>query len=201
MPKSYSDKERNQIIKKLKDEAAICMIQYGVRKTTVDELVKRVNIPKGTFYLFYTSKELLFFDVINDLHKSVETKLQEEMALLGGDINCDNLTELILGLYKTVDENNLLKIMTNGDLEIIMRKLPEEIVQEHFAHDDNNVEKLLSFFLIGKNHNLEHFSGAFRAVFLTMLHKREIGNEIYDDALKIMIRGIVMQLFEEDSND
>nr|WP_277934491.1 TetR family transcriptional regulator [Parablautia intestinalis] len=26
--------------------------------TTVDEVVKRVNIPKGIFYLFYKSKEL-----------------------------------------------------------------------------------------------------------------------------------------------
>ncbi|MFR5759913.1 MAG: TetR/AcrR family transcriptional regulator [Bacteroides cellulosilyticus] len=31
-----------------------------VRKTSVDELVKYANISKGAFYLFYTSKELLF---------------------------------------------------------------------------------------------------------------------------------------------
>ena len=52
MPKSYSDQEREYIKKRLKDEATKCLIQYGVRRTTVDEIVKRVNIPKGTFYLF-----------------------------------------------------------------------------------------------------------------------------------------------------
>ena len=31
------------------------MQKKGVKKTTVDELVKRVGIPKGTFYLFYPS--------------------------------------------------------------------------------------------------------------------------------------------------
>ncbi len=59
MPKSYSDKERDNN-KRLKEEARLCMEQYGIRKTTVDELVKRVKIPKGTFYLFFQSKELLF---------------------------------------------------------------------------------------------------------------------------------------------
>ncbi|MDY4210978.1 MAG: TetR/AcrR family transcriptional regulator [Treponema sp.] len=34
-----------------------------MKKTTVDELVKRTGIPKGTFYLFYPSKEILLFDI------------------------------------------------------------------------------------------------------------------------------------------
>lgn len=59
MPKCYSEQEREYTIKRLKEEAAACMGQFGIRCTTVDELVKRVNIPKGTFYLFYKSKELL----------------------------------------------------------------------------------------------------------------------------------------------
>lgn len=39
------------------------MQEKGVKKTTVDELVKREGIPKGTFYLFYPSKEMLLYDV------------------------------------------------------------------------------------------------------------------------------------------
>lgn len=60
MPKSYSDKEREYIIKRLKEEARLCMEQYGIRKTTVDELVKRVKIPKGTFIYFFNQKNCSF---------------------------------------------------------------------------------------------------------------------------------------------
>ena len=59
MPKIYSEEEKKQIIQRLKEEANILMQEKGVKKTTVDELVKRVGIPKGTFYLFYPSKEML----------------------------------------------------------------------------------------------------------------------------------------------
>ena len=62
MPKSYSEQEREYIRNRLKEEAAKCLASYGVRRTTVDEIVRRVNIPKGTFYLFYPSKELLLFE-------------------------------------------------------------------------------------------------------------------------------------------
>ena len=47
MPKLYSDEEKKNIIAKLKKEANTLMQEKGVKKTTVDELVKRVGIHKG----------------------------------------------------------------------------------------------------------------------------------------------------------
>ena len=73
MPKCYSDQEREYIKKRLKEEAVACMGQFGIRRTTVDELVKRVNIPKGTFYLFYPSKEMLLFDVSQENINLIKT--------------------------------------------------------------------------------------------------------------------------------
>ena len=80
MPKRYSEEERAYIRKRLKEEAVSCMGQFGIRRTTVDEIVKRVNIPKGTFYLFYKSKELLLFDVIQEQHELINQKLYQEIS-------------------------------------------------------------------------------------------------------------------------
>lgn len=85
MPKSYSEQEREYIKTRLKEEAAKCLAQYGVRRTTVDEIVKRVNIPKGTFYLFYKSKELLLFDVFwNSMRLSVVNCIRPFLMLPAG---------------------------------------------------------------------------------------------------------------------
>ena len=197
MPKTYSDKEREHIIKRLKEESAVCLALYGVKKTTVDELVKRVNIPKGTFYLFYSSKELLLFDVINDLHNEIKNKLLSEVNSYQGKFTCDELTNLLFKFFKKVDSTCLLNIMTNGDLELLMRKLPNEIVKEHLHHDDGIMEQLILYIPQAKGKNIEFFSGAMRGIFLTMLHKREIGEEIFDDSLKLMIKGLVIQLMGE----
>ena len=70
MPKTYSENERAYIQERLKTEAKKCLATYGIRKTTIDELVKRVGIPKGTFYLFYESKEQLLYEVIMESDKS-----------------------------------------------------------------------------------------------------------------------------------
>ena len=75
LPKAYSDQEKEYIRKRLKEEAAKCLAQYGIKRTTVDEIVQGVKIPKATFYLFYQSKEMLLFEVILEQHDLIEEKL------------------------------------------------------------------------------------------------------------------------------
>jgi AcrR family transcriptional regulator len=198
MPKSYSSQEKEYIVKRLKDEAYQCLDLYGVKKTTVDELVRRVNIPKGTFYLFYDSKEMLLFDVINDLHDEIQNHFLKEANLIKGKITSQNLTNLLFKIYKKVDDTFLLKMMTNGELELLMRKLPNEIVEKHLSDDYAMMEKLMELIPHAKEKNMQYFSGAMRGVFLTMIHKREIGEEVFDGSLKLMINGLVIQLMEEE---
>lgn len=196
MPKSYSDKEREYIIKRLKEEASLCMEQYGIRKTTVDELVRRVKIPKGTFYLFFQSKEVLFFEVLRDIHDSVQKQILYEIGRIDENITCEQLTEIFMKFYKLVDSTSILNIMVSGELEILMRKLPDSIMEEHFKHDDFEIGEIISYIPNAKNKDIESFSGAFRAVFLTMLYKREVGSDCFEDALRLMINGLVIQLIK-----
>lgn len=65
---THDQKEANYIKKRLKEEAGICLAQFGIKGTTGDELVRRVKIPKVTIYLFNKSKELLVFEVLMEQH-------------------------------------------------------------------------------------------------------------------------------------
>ncbi|MEA4845782.1 MAG: TetR/AcrR family transcriptional regulator [Clostridiaceae bacterium] len=197
MPKTFSEGERTYIKKRLMEEAQVCLTQFGMRKTTVDELVKRVNIPKGTFYLFYPSKEMLFFDVFCALHDELQADVLRQVDELHGNINADTITELIFRLYKQVDSTFIYSFAASGDLELLVRKLPSEIAEAHARKDDFSMEKLLSMLPgVHVEGNTKIFSAALRAVFCTMAHKREIGEDVFDDTIRVMLRGVVTQLFE-----
>lgn len=196
MPKTFSDTERAYIKKRLMAEAQACLAQFGMRKTTVDELVKRVNIPKGTFYLFYPSKELLFFDVFCTLHDELQTTLLYWIDELRGNINADTVTELVFRLYKQVDSTFIYSFIASGDLELLVRKLPPEVAKAHAQKDDFSMERLLSLLPgVRTEGNIKIFSAVLRAIFCTMLHKREVGEDVFDDAIRVMLRGVVLQLF------
>jgi len=198
MPKALSENERTHIKRRLMEEAEICLLKYGLRKTTVDELVQRVRIPKGTFYLFYESKEMLFYDVILVFHEQIQSELMEKLGGLVQSLTPDAMTDVIFGLYKRVESSFLYPLMMNGEVELLMQKLSPEMVEAHAHTDDLQVEQLVHLVPNIRPEKVPHFSAALRAIFLSMLHKREIGEQVFGEALYILVRGVVRQMFEQE---
>ena len=144
MPKTYSEQEREYIDKRLREEAMNCMAAYGIRKTTVDELVRRVRIPKGTFYLFYESKEQLLFQVLMEFHKTIEKQLLEKAeSLAGRKPDVEAVTDMLMDFFMKADEAPVIRLMTSGELEILARKLPKEELLAHFTEDAGMVETVV----------------------------------------------------------
>ena len=120
MPKSFSEQEREYIRQRLKEEAAKCLAQYGVRRTTVDEIVKRVNIPKGTFYLFYKSKELLLFEVIQEQQKNINLELYQAFSdIVDMELSAEKLTDMIFEFYKKTEKMLVLKLYDGFELDLL----------------------------------------------------------------------------------
>ncbi|MDD4125648.1 MAG: TetR/AcrR family transcriptional regulator [Eubacteriales bacterium] len=196
MPKTFSDREREYIRDKLKSESRLLFSQYGVKKTTVDEIVKRVKIPKGTFYLFYESKELLLFDIIMEEQAAIQGELINAVAGLGGKITKERFSALIYALFKRATESFLFPVFTNGEYELIFRKLPPEALARNIKEDNKSIEKLFSLIPQAKGKDMSVYGGAIRGITLLALHKDEIGELIFDDALKLLIDGLTEKLFE-----
>lgn len=193
MTKAFSEKEREYVQNKLKEVALSCLKQYGARKTSVDELVRLTGISKGSFYSFYPSKELLFFEVIEEHHDAIQQDVIEQISVLSQSPTCDDFAELLFRAYKQMDGSFLLQMSVNGDLEYLMRKLPDEIVAEHHQHDDVALKLIISKIPFARKEDIPVFAAGLRAIFLTLLHKREIGIEVYDQVLLDLLKGFCKQ--------
>ncbi|AEE17238.1 TetR/AcrR family transcriptional regulator [Treponema brennaborense] len=204
MPAPLSEKERAEIKRRLTDAAESCLKTTGIRKTSVDELTRRAGIAKGTFYLFYPSKELLFFDVINAFHETAERLLAarlKEVAYLDArrtlySVAPSVLADIFTDLFRFADGSFMPELIRNGELEYLMRKLPDEAVAAHHAADAAMFERLTAVLPdgMGKKHTAEVVSAAFRLLFLTLLHKREIGEAVYFDAVGLLLNGLIKEL-------
>ena len=195
MPKCYSDQEREYIKKRLKEEAAVCMGRFGIRRTTVDELVKRVNIPKGTFYLFYKSKELLLFDVIQEQHERVNQKLYQAISDVDGpSFSAEKLTDMIFEFYKMTEEMPIFRLMDSEEIELLVRKLPREVVEAHLQDDTDTIQKIFALLPVKKEVDVKVLSAAFHAIYYATLHKKEIGEEHYERALYTLLYGLATQI-------
>ena len=62
MPR-FSELERERIRQKLMVEGERLFTTFGIKKVSIDEIVRASGIAKGTFYAFYPSKEHHYMDI------------------------------------------------------------------------------------------------------------------------------------------
>jgi AcrR family transcriptional regulator len=200
MVKAFTEKEKEFIGEKLKEAAKECLGRYGVKKTTVDQLVEMAGISKGAFYNFYPSKEVLFFTVLEDYQDEV---IQDLTNSIGGrdNVTADDFTELVYKLYRDVNRSFVMNIVGNGEIELLLRKLPEELIIRHHSFDDLLAQKLLANFELKSGVDVAVVCASLRAVFMCMLHVKEIGEKDFDRVLKLLIRGLAQQIIEEASRN
>ena len=193
MPKQYSEKEKEIIKAELLHYAAECMGTYGIKKTTVDELVRLAKIPKGTFYLFYESKEMLLMEVVMQWHEKIEQAMIQKIIKKSGNVGVEELTEIFYQCILSVEETGLAKLIASGELEVLMRKMPETYVQGHMEHDEDMLLSLKKIVPNMRKMETGPYSAALRGVFGLLLYEREMGTHFHE-AIRVMLRGIVMQL-------
>ena len=197
MATAFTSEEKEVIRKKLHKVAKECLQRYGVKKTTVDQMAAMVDISKGSFYNFYSSKEMLFFAVLEEYQIDVMNRLTEQLGM-ETKIDTNRLVQLLYDFYQDFRYSFMYTIFKNHEMELLVRKLPKEAITNHHLIDDRMVKKIVSRINIRENVSVEIVSALFRTIAMTILHIEEIGEEQFDTTLKLVIQGIVEQITKED---
>ena len=197
MATAFTTEEKEVIRKKLHKVAKECLQRYGVKKTTVDQMAAMADISKGSFYNFYSSKEMLFFAVLEEYQIDVMDRLTEQLDM-EAKIDTNRLVQLLYDFYQDFRYSFMYTIFKNHEMELLVRKLPKEAITNHHLIDDRMVKKIVSRINIRENVSVEIVSALFRTIAMTILHIEEIGEEQFDTTLKLVIQGIVEQITKED---
>jgi AcrR family transcriptional regulator len=198
MATAFSENERERIRIKLNHAAQECLGKFGVKKTTVDQLVQITGISKGAFYIFYPSKEILFFTVLEEYQRDLMEEIFSKFDKTH-HISAQEFSQLIYEIYQKVRHSFMMNIVQNQEFEYLMRKIPEEYIQKHHSFDDMLAIKLLSRLKVKKDIDAGIVTTSLRAIFMSMLHVKEIGEKDFDKVLKLLITGLAQQLIEEET--
>ena len=200
MATAFTNEEKEVIRKKLHKAAKDCLQRYGVRKTTVDQMVAMSDISKGSFYSFYSSKEMLFFRVLEEYQIDIMNRLEEQLEQ-ENQINANQFVQLLYDFYQDFRYSFVFTIFKNHEMELFIRKLPKEVITTHQLLDDRMAEKIVSRINIRETVSVEIVSALFRTIAMSILHIEEIGEKQFNTILKLLIQGIVGQIIEEDNGE
>jgi len=198
MPKGFSEREKERIRAGLLAQGQALFSAHGLRKTNVEDLTKAVGISKGAFYLFYDSKEALFFDIIKQFEQEFRATLFREVWQPGVSArqHVKTLFMRALTVWKT---HPLLRSFGQEDYAYLLRKLPQERMQAEILDDDRFTAELIAQWeragiVIAGDPKV--VAGLMRALFFVSLHQPEFNQDVYPQMFDLLLDLVVSHLVQ-----
>ena len=193
MALAFTKEQEKEIVSRLKKAAREGIAKAGMRKTTVDTLVQAAGISKGAFYKFYTSKELLFFELLEDLHPEVYTIAAGVLVENAALPPVERTAKAVLASCRIMGESKLLAFAA---LEVtdLLRSIPHEVLEEHYHSDEVHIRALLEEAGLKPEGGMELAAATVRGLMLTLSLQPEIGS-LYPQVLETLVYGSCARLF------
>lgn len=195
MPKKYSVQEKENIRKDLLLHASRSLFHKGVQDISVDELVKKAGIPKGTFYLFYKSKEELFIDLLVSFRLDVQEEMLSMLQELDENHIVTSLTTVFSHLAEELYSKGVYRLLDEQQLQIISRKSDEDIFKRESGALLDFFKELFGYFAIDDSSDIAAFFSAFMMIVFSMESAQRIKNPL--SAWRLLLRGLMLQLVGE----
>jgi len=196
MPRPFNEEEKYQIRLKLLKAASDSMVQMGIKKTSIDELVRTVGISKGGFYIFYPSKEALIFDVIQTTQETIRDDLKQVLSERW-DTPRELFVRFLEFLFDSFDKYPVMKAIAQPEeMSILMRSVPLERQQSEHQDDD---DFFMAIFDEWKTRGLishidsKVLAGVPSLVMALVLQKEMIGKDRFEDLIKLFINGLAKE--------
>ena len=127
MPKAFSEEEKGRIRERLLEAGRKRFTRYGLKKTTIEELAGAAGIAKGSFYLFFDSKEELYVALLAQAKPEVERRVFSR-SLETTDDSREAIVRFQEEIVREMEEDELIRrLVTNPEeLEHLIHSAPGE---------------------------------------------------------------------------
>ncbi|GIO24789.1 TetR/AcrR family transcriptional regulator [Oceanobacillus sp. J11TS1] len=196
MPK-FTEAEKEKIRQNMLQTAHQCFINKGLKNTSIEEITSAVSIAKSSFYVFFESKEMLYLELLalegEEIERRVWPKVEQER-----DVR--RAINVYLHEMSSALELNILtkRLITNLDeFNMVTRKIDP---QYSATNTLRSIVPLMEF--IKKNKELktiveeeiEIIAGVIRACLAMIIHKKDLGEEIYPKVQEIVFNAVANEL-------
>jgi AcrR family transcriptional regulator len=199
MPRPFSLAEREAIEAALLAHGARLFAAQGLRKTSVEELAAAAGISKGAFYLFFASKELLFFELL----ERYEARFKQTLLAAISRTELQARQRMVAMLEQAVavwQSEPLFSRFGKAEYEQLLRRLSPERVAAHLQGDEQFAERFAEAWAaqgVQLAAPPQLVAGLIRALFFVSLHEDEFGPNIYPEVQAELLALLAARLVPE----
>ncbi|MCT1902948.1 TetR/AcrR family transcriptional regulator [Oceanobacillus sojae] len=135
MAGKFNEQEKEYIRSRLLEHGRQLFGDLGLKKTSISDLTKQVNIAQGSFYLFYESKEELYFEILEQEERYIREELLHNV-LLKEKVTKETFCNFLQQALQFLDESPIIKqLYDKSTMEQLLRKLPQKKLESNHQGD------------------------------------------------------------------
>lgn len=192
MPRGFTDYEKEIITEKLMQECKFSWQKYGYKKTSIDELCKNVGISKGAFYIFFNSKEALFYQTLKvvqgNLYNVVEERISTNPSKYG-------VSEALKEIFREYNKSSFMYDIKSPDFLSLLNKLSAEERNELSNKSYTGAKDMLNKPFLSLKIEEDLAISVLSAMLITIAQKDQmLSNPI--EVFEFMIDNLIDKIFE-----
>jgi len=117
MPRAFKEEEKEKIRVKLLEGGRACFLRYGLKKTTIEDVVGPAGIAKSSFYLFFESKEALYVELFLRETPAMMERLLDASFRSTSDMR-EALIRLMRAIIHEIETNEMSRILLDDPSEL-----------------------------------------------------------------------------------
>ncbi|MFW5844544.1 MAG: TetR/AcrR family transcriptional regulator [Spirochaetota bacterium] len=200
MPRAFTEPEKDRIREALIKEGERLFGAHGLRRVTVEEVAGAVGIAKGSFYTFFESKEVLYYEIFLRQERRLKALARERLGALSPPTSGAFAEFLKSSLRAVENEPVLMRFLKAGEYEKLMEALPPRYREEHTAEDLEALQPTLERWQERgylADEPIPAIVGVIRVVYLLLLHKDDLGSGEFSGITDLLIRLIAQGLLKD----
>lgn len=189
MGRQFSEAEKVDIRRLMITKGKELFGDRGLKKTTVDDITREVGIAQGSFYAFFESKEELYFEILEVEERALWESLQSQLQCIRLDRR--SFKEFLSTSLDLIHENPFIRdLVQNDSYQKLLRKIPESKMAKHLEEETSILMgSIESYQREGTMAKVEPdvLAGLFHGLFLLYLHKEDIGVDIFEEVIGLLL--------------
>jgi len=117
MPRAFTEVEKEKIRERLFAAGRSCFTRYGLKKTTIDDLVRPAGIAKSSYYLFFDSKEALYVELTMAEMPAMMERLID-LSFAATDDTREALVRLLKAVVHEIETNEFVRVLLDDPSEV-----------------------------------------------------------------------------------
>lgn len=195
MPKIFTDEDRKTIKNKLLKTGQTLLESKSYTTISLDEITALNGIAKGTFYNFFPSKEMFFYEVM----QKIKEDNRYELKRIFKDKPIEKLVVKEYLFHRYTITKTVYEYFTPDEIRKIIRKLPDG------DNEDDSIE--FAKFLFSQNHILsdckyEVLVNLCNILALASANRNILDPSGYEKSIQMLVDTLANYIFDgSDKND